>query len=138
MASIACEELLSAQLDLMKFAIKLIQNLLKYNQMTNVNSDNTFEELSMCRLSVLTHLLLKNEEFLSLCFKCSDGVLTEVCPFSPPKQIQDNPYTTEDDRRNLTAALELNQNVMTAEIIMIRTTVRAILLKPLEAYALAW
>ena len=137
MASIACEELLSAQYDLMHFSIKLIQNLLKYNQMTDVNGDNQFEELSDRRLSVLTNHLLKDEEFLPLRFKCSDRTLTEVCPSSAPDTIQDNPYSTDEDRRNLEAALDLDRYVMTEEIAKIRTSVRAILLRPLEAYALA-
>jgi len=59
--------------------------------MTNVNGDNKFEELTDHRLSVLTILHLKDEEFLPLCFKCNDGVLTEVCPSSPPEVIQENP-----------------------------------------------
>ena len=80
MASFACEELLSAQLDLMKFSIKLIQNLLKYNK-NYVNGDNKFEEVTE------HHLSLKDDEFLPLCFNCSDGVLTEVCPSSLPEVI---------------------------------------------------
>jgi hypothetical protein len=150
MKAIAQAELESALTDAMKFSVKMIQNLIKYNRkVIIVSGDNSYNELDSDRLTALTITLLKDENFKLLRFDCSNEVIELVLPpplfteSAYPHFTQDNDLSQDQEAWNLSQAQnnkiaeDITAEDLASELLMIRPIVRSTLIRSLNAFALS-